>query len=106
MFISTASRPIPINEWSRSQDLFEYPTPIGKKLTMISKLFQPEWLKSSREFGIDKRFKFDSEGMKQIFDEGMSSYCKVMLDIECSKLKGKRNLNFNQFMKYFYKDSK
>jgi hypothetical protein len=89
MFISTASRPIPINAWSNSPDLFDHPTPIGKKLKMISKLFQAEWLKSSGEFGINSRFKFDSEGMRKIFDEGMKSYCSVMLDIECTKLKGK-----------------
>ena len=88
MFISTASRPIPLNEWSNSKDLFEHPSPIGKELTMISKLFRPEWLSPSREYGIDPHLKLNAKGMRKLFEDGMSSYCKLMLDIECSKLKG------------------
>ena len=86
--MSTASRPIPLAEWALSEDLFNHPTPIGKKLKMISKLFRSEWLEPSEEFGIYQADKFNAKGMRKLFEEGMSAYCKLMLDIECTKLKG------------------
>ena len=88
LYMSTASRPIPLDEWAKDADLFEYPTPIGKKLSMLSKLFRSEWLSSSKEYGIDGHCQLDADGMKKLFEERMSSYCKLMLDIECTKLKG------------------
>ena len=88
MFLSTATRPVPLSEWAKLEDLFAFPTPIGKKLSMMSNLFRSDWLSPSREYEIDAHFKFDANGMKKLFEEGMSSYCKLMLDVECTKLKG------------------
>ena len=89
MFLSTATRPVPLSEWAQLPDLFDFPTPIGKKLSMMSKLFRSDWLSPSREYEIADHFKFKADGMKKLFEEGMTSYCKLMLDVECTKLKGK-----------------
>ena len=95
IYMSTASRPIPLSEWAASPDLFDYPTPIGKKLSMLSKLFRADWLSPSGEYGIDGHCKFNANGMKKLFEERMSSYCKLMLDIECTKLKGIKVSHYN-----------
>ena len=88
IYRTTASRPLPLDQWANKEDLFDYPVPIGKKLSMISKLFRPKWLSPSIEYGIHNRYNFNAKGMKKIFNACMESYCKLMLDIECTKLEG------------------
>ena len=90
VFISTASRAIPLDQWAGSADLFDNPTPIGKKLQMISKLFSQEWLNPNLEYDIDESPKLDAKGMKELFESEMYNYCQTMLGIDCNKgtLKG------------------
>ena len=66
---------------------------------MLSTLFRKDWLRQSREYEIGCQCKFNADGMKKLFEERMSEYCKLMLDIECTKLKGIQN--FIGYSKYF-----